>query len=83
MKKSNYSEFFSELSEKEFDEKYGIDLLTLLNEQMWVLGIDKEIKPLSEEEVSLVQAWQEARNEKNFELADKLRLEITEKGIEL
>lgn len=69
--------------QKEFDEKYGIDLLTLLNEQMWVLGIDKEIKPLSEEEVSLVQAWQEARNEKNFELADKLRLEITEKGIEL
>ena len=58
-------------------------MLTLLNEQMWVLGIDKEIKPLNSEEFELVNTWQEARNNKNFELADKLRSEITEKGIEL
>lgn len=69
--------------QKEFDEVYGQELLTLLNEQMWVLGIDKEIKPLNSEEFELVNTWQEARNNKNFELADKLRSEITEKGIEL
>ncbi len=69
--------------QKDFDEKLGIDLLTLINEQMWVLGIDKEIDPLKEEEMTIVLAWQQARNEKNFELADELRSEITEKGIEL
>ena len=50
---------------------------------MWVLGIDKEVKPLNEEELKVVLSWQEARNNKDFELADKLRSEITEKGIEL
>ena len=69
--------------QKEFDEALGMELLTLLNEQMWVLGIDKEIKPLNEEELKVVLSWQEARNNKDFELADKLRMEITEKGIEI
>ena len=58
-----------------------MDLLTLLNEQMWVLGIDKEVKPLSEDELDVVLKWQEARNEKNFELADTLRNEINNRGI--
>lgn len=69
--------------QKEFDEEYALQLLTLLNEQMWVLGIDKEIKVLSEEELTVVNQWQEARNNKNFELADELRQVIVEKGIEL
>ena len=69
--------------QKEFDEGLAVDLLTLLNEQMWVLGIDKEIAPLNEEQLKVVLSWQEARNNKNFELADKLRQEIVEKGIEL
>ena len=50
---------------------------------MWVLGIDKEIKPLNDEELKIVLSWQEARNNKDFETADKLRVEITEKGIEI
>ena len=62
---------------------YALQLLTLLNEQMWVLGIDKEIKPLDFEELEVVNKWQEARNNKNFELADELRKVILEKGIEL
>ena len=69
--------------QKEFDEEYALQLLTLLSEQMWVLGIDKEIKVLSEEELTVVNQWQEARNNKNFELADELRQVIVEKGIEL
>ena len=69
--------------QKEFDVDYAIDLLSLLNEQMWVLGIDKEIKPLNDEELDVVKKWQDARNNKDFDLADKLRAQITEKGIEL
>ena len=69
--------------QKEFDEVLGSELLSLLNEQMWVLGIDKEISSLNEEELVLVLKWQEARNNKDFELADQIRTEITEKGIEL
>ena len=69
--------------QKEFDEVLGSELLSLLNEQMWVLGIDKEISSLNEEELALVLKWQEARNNKDFELADQIRTEITEKGIEL
>ena len=69
--------------QKEFDEVLAIDLLTLLNEQMWVLGIDKEVTPLNEEQLEVVLKWQEARNNKDFELADKLRQIILEKGIEL
>ena len=67
--------------QKEYDVKYAMDLLTLLNEQMWVLGIDKEVKPLSEDELDVVLKWQEARNKKNFELADTLRNEINNRGI--
>ena len=69
--------------QKEFDVDYALQLLTLLNEQMWVLGIDKDIKPLNEEEIEVVNKWQDARNNKNFELADELRKVIVEKGIEL
>ncbi len=69
--------------QKEFDEQYALELLELLNEQMWVLGIDKEIKKLSDDELQIVLQWQEARNLKNFELADQLRELILEKGIEL
>ena len=50
---------------------------------MWVLGIDKDIKPLNEEEIEVVNKGQDARNNKNFELADELRKVIVEKGIEL
>ena len=38
---------------------------------------------LNDEEFEVVNKWQEARKEKNFELADELRKVITEKGIEL
>ena len=69
--------------QKEIDEQYALELLTLLNELMWVLGIDKEIAVLTEEELEVVLRWQEARNAKNFELADELRNIIIEKGIEL
>ena len=39
--------------------------------------------PLSKEDKQLVLNWQNARVNKDFELADKLRDEITNKGIVL
>ena len=41
------------------------------------------VEYLSEEELTVVNQWQEARNNKNFELADELRQVIVDKGIEL
>ena len=38
---------------------------------------------VNEEEIEVVNKWQDARNNKNFELADELRKVIVEKGIEL
>ena len=69
--------------QKDFDAEYALQLLSLLNEQMWVLGIDKEILPLNSEDYEIVNKWQEARNNKDFELADELRKVIVDKGIEL
>ena len=48
---------------------------------MWVLGIENEEEPLSKEDLELVLKWKQARLDKNFELADKYRDEISKKGI--
>ena len=68
---------------KEFDAGYACELLTLLDKEMWVLGIDSKIEVLNEEDLSLVRDWTKARNDKNFELADQYRQRITERGIVL
>ena len=67
--------------QKEIDTNYALELLSLLEEQMWVLGIDTEVKALTEEELDVVNKWNEARKNKDFETADKLRQEIQDKGI--
>ena len=69
------------IRQKEFDENYALQLLQLLDEQMWVLGIDSVVKPLNNIELELVRKWQTARNNKDFESADVLRKEINDKGI--
>lgn len=69
------------IRQKEFDENYALQLLQLLDEQMWVLGIDSVVEPLNNIELELVRKWQTARNNKDFESADVLRKEINDKGI--
>ena len=65
------------------------DLTTLaslyqtLSKMLDVLGLVVDIKPLSDSEKELVNKWNFARAEKNFELADTLRLQINELGIKL
>lgn len=55
--------------------------LKLLNNFLWVLGIDFPLIPLNEEEVELVKRWNQARKDKDFALADSLRTEIYHRGI--
>lgn len=55
--------------------------LTLFNNFLWVFGIDFPVEPLTSEEVDLVNRWQKARKDKDFETADRLRAEIYNREI--
>lgn len=69
------------LREKEFNYQKMNATLDLFKEMLWVLGIEPSIIPLSKEDKKLVNQYYDARTNKNFELSDKLRSEILEKGI--
>ena len=60
-----------------------VEELKAFNDMLEILGLVPSVKPLTEEEKTLVLAWQNARSNKDFEKADKLRAQITEKGIVL
>lgn len=57
------------------------ELYSLYFNMLWVLGIEPHIDALSEEELELVHKWNDARNAKDFALADNLRIQINNKGI--
>lgn len=46
-----------------------------------ILGFDLEVKPLSTSEKDLFRRWEQARQLKDFELADTLRRTLVEKGL--
>lgn len=52
-------------------------------DMLYILGINVDIKPLTNEEKTLVIEWQNARKNKSFEKADELRNRINELGIRL
>ena len=58
-------------------------LFKTLEKMLDVLGLVIDINPLTNDEKILVNKWNEARSNKNFELADTLRQEINELGIKL
>ncbi len=66
---------------KELDLEYSKELMTVLDKEMWVLGIDFKIDALSEEDLDLVRKWMQARSDKDFAKADEYRAIITKKGI--
>ena len=68
---------------KETSYEVKEEALELLKELLWVLGIEVEVSPLTKEEKELVIKWVDARGNKDFELADSLRKEITERNIVL
>ena len=57
--------------------------MQLYKEMLWVLGVEVDITPLTPEEKNIVCKWYEARNNKDFTLADELRKEINERKIVL
>lgn len=52
-----------------------------LDAMLQILGLIPCVKPLNNEEKDLLLAWKQARNDKNFTLADELRAKINELGI--
>ena len=46
-----------------------------------ILGIEFDKISMSEEDKEMYQNWRNAVKEKNFEVADKLRAALIEKGI--
>ena len=81
-----YSDFVKEIN-KEIRSGQNLELLAnlfkTLNEMLEVLGLIVDIKPLTEEEKTLVNEWTIARQNKDFEKADLLRKQITELGIKM
>ncbi|MFA6661530.1 MAG: cysteine--tRNA ligase [Bacilli bacterium] len=59
------------------------EILTLLDKEMWVLGIEFTHYPLSPADIELVKAWEKARADKDFKKADQLRQNIIEKDIKI
>lgn len=58
-------------------------ILKGLKELLWVLGIEIDVKPLTQNEKELIQKWNEAKQNKDYALADELRTKINELKIEL
>ncbi len=58
-------------------------ILKGLKELLWVLGIEIDVKVLTQSEKELIQKWNEAKQNKDYALADELRTKINELKIEL
>lgn len=65
--------------EKDFT-KIAIQFNTI-NYLLSILGVHFDFKRLSTDDRQLYQTWETAKKDKNFELADSLRKQLTEKGI--
>lgn len=59
------------------------DEFKTFKDMLYILGINVELKPLTDGEKALVLDWQAARKNKDFEKADMLRNKINELGIRL
>lgn len=46
-----------------------------------ILGIELDLMPLSKEQIEQYLAWQQARAEKRYQEADKLRIQLVEMGV--
>ena len=71
------------LREKEVKFDLLLESLQALKSMLWVLGVYVDVNPLTDEEKELVNKWNEAKKVKDFETADKLRAEITNRNIVL
>lgn len=73
----------NELRAKELNKDLLEEAYRALKSMLWVLGINVEIKKLSEDDKALIKEWQNAKANKDFEKADSIRCEINNRNIEL
>ncbi len=66
---------------REIDLDQLASVYNFLIKGLYILGIDFNLSPMDQDDLNLYQQWTEAKKEKNFEIADKLRNELIEKGI--
>jgi cysteinyl-tRNA synthetase len=60
--------------------KYSLEVFS---DMLWVLGIETNISPLTSDQKDLLERYDNARKEKNFELSDELRVQIINEGLEI
>ena len=72
-----------DLRTKDIDSTILKNDFKTLKDMLDIFGLYVNINPLTSNELELVREWMNARNEKDFEKADILRKEISEKGIVL
>lgn len=65
--------------EKDLDEISG--LFNSVRQMLFILGIEFDFVDLDHQQRQLVQQWEMAKKEKNFEVADKLRAQLSDQGI--
>lgn len=66
---------------KEIDVDLLSSVYNFLVKGLYILGIDFNLVPMKKEDINLYQQWTDAKKEKNFDLADKLRNSLVEIGI--
>lgn len=66
-------------------QKFDLEQTSLgintLSEMMKVLGLDFKLQSYSSEQKGLLQNWEQAKKDKDYELADQYRNELIEKGV--
>ncbi|MDD4212422.1 MAG: cysteine--tRNA ligase [Bacilli bacterium] len=71
----------SMLRSPELNETLASEVVFLFEQLTWVLGIEKALAPLTEEEIDLVRKWQQARQNKDFQTADHYREAVSQLGV--
>lgn len=71
------------LRQSQIDGNILNDEFTTLKAMCYILGLEININPLTEKEKGIVQAWNKARQAKDFDKADQLRSQIQNLGIRL
>lgn len=70
-----------EIRSKESDYNKLLDLFKSINDMFYVLGLDIPYVKMDENDKKLYQNYLKSKENKDFDLSDKLRQELIEKGI--
>jgi len=68
------------IRKKKFSHYYN-ELNQAVQYMVNILGLKVDLQAMSQEDKTMYHEWENARKNKNFELADQLRTKLTERGI--